>query len=126
VKIATKILAFCKTMPYAPGARKRRQEPTVNERQTMNTIAFNTGRTYTECGQRIAARRIESGAVVMIDIDRQIDYLLPSDIELTQRGVMRAYDSNANIYPSDVDLSYSDYYETVNALRQLAAEVNCI
>ena len=92
----------------------------------MNTIAFNTGRTYTECGQRIAARRIESGAVVMIDIDRQIDYLLPSDIELTPTGVMRAYDNNANIYTSAVNLSYENYYAALNELRQLAAEVNCI
>jgi len=89
-----------------------------------NTITFNTGRTYTEFGQRIAARRLASGAVVMVDIDRGIDYLLPVDTELNQRAVMRAYDDNEVIYPSDYEIS--DYYTTRNELRTVAATVNSI
>jgi len=83
----------------------------------INTIVFNTGRTYTEGGQRIAARRLECGAIVMIDIDRHIDYLLPADTALTQRAIMRAYDENAVVYPSDVGLSYQDYYAVLDDLR---------
>ena len=91
-----------------------------------DTIAFNTCRTYTEYGQRIAARRIQSGEIVMLDIDRHIDYLLPADINLTQQDVMRAYDHNINTYPSAVNLSYEDYYAVVNQLRDVALDVWCM
>ena len=87
-----------------------------------NTIAFNTGRTYSEHGQRIAARRLECGAIAMMDIDRHIDYLLPADTGLTQRAIMRAYDENAVVYPSDVGLSYSDYYAVLADLRAAALD----
>lgn len=92
----------------------------------MTTITFNTGRTYTECGQRIAARRLDSGAIIMFDIDRGIDYLFPASTELTQRDVMRAYDYSAVIYPSDVNLSYDDYYAALADLRNVAREIACI
>ena len=83
----------------------------------MHTIVFNTGRTYTENGQRIAARRLECGAIVMLDIDRHIDYLLPADTALTERAIMRAYDENSVVYPLDVGLSYQDYYAVLDDLR---------
>jgi len=83
----------------------------------INTIVFNTGRAYAESGQRIAARRLECGAIVMIDIDRHIDYLLPADTALTQRAIMRAYDENSVVYPLDVGLSYQDYYAVLDDLR---------
>jgi hypothetical protein len=37
----------------------------------MKTLAFKTGRDYTEHGQRIAATKLESGHIVMLDIDRR-------------------------------------------------------
>jgi hypothetical protein len=92
----------------------------------MKTLAFNTGRTYTECGQRVAATKLESGHIVMLDIDRHIDYILPAQIDFTKRDIMWAYDSNMSVTPHDIDLDYSDYYEIVNQLRTAAAEVKCI
>ena len=89
-------------------------------------ITFNTGRNYTEHGQRIAAQRVESGAVVMIDIDRGIDYLLPISTEFTQRGVMSAYDHFRVIYPSDVGLPYEDYYAILKTLRAAAGAVTSV
>ena len=89
-------------------------------------ITFNTGRNYTEQGQRIAAQRVESGAVVMVDIDRGIDYLLPTSTEFTQRGVMAEYDHNRVIYPSDVGLSYEDYYAILGNLRAAAGAVTSV
>jgi len=92
----------------------------------MTTLAFNTKRTYTENGQRIAAKRLECGAIIMFDIDRGIDYLFPAATKLTQNEVMRAYDYNENISPSDVGLSYEDYYAALKEVRAAAGAVACI
>jgi hypothetical protein len=81
-------------------------------------LKFNTGRDYTENGQRITAQRIESGEIIMLDIDRHIDLMLPADIELTQKDVMWAYDHNVQIYPNDIGMSYADYYAVVQHLRE--------
>ena len=89
----------------------------------MDTITFNTGRTYTECGQRIAARRLANGAIMMIDIDRDIDYLLPASVALTQRDVMRAYDNGVTTYPSEIGLDYADYYAMLADLRGVANSI---
>jgi hypothetical protein len=86
-------------------------------------LTFNTNRPYTDKGQRIATIRTGSGAIVMIDIDREIDYLFSPDIELTQNAIMNAYDSNSVIYPSDIDMDYSEYY---SILKQLAIAANSI
>lgn len=87
----------------------------------MKILAFQSGRKYTEHGQRIAATQLESGHIVMLDIDRQIDYILPAQIDFTQRGIMWAYDNNMTVAPHELDLDYSDYYEIVNQLRAPAA-----
>ena len=92
----------------------------------MKQISFNTGRSYTEHGQRIAARRLDSGAILMIDIDRHIDYLFPAEVELTQTSIMRAYDTENVIYPSNMNLSYEDYYSALRELREVALETMCI
>ena len=89
-------------------------------------ITFNTGRNYTEHGQRIAAQRLDSGHIVMTDFDRGIDYVLPASTELTQRGVMRAYDHSCVVYPSDVGLSYEDYYAILGPLREAASAVKSV
>jgi len=91
-----------------------------------NTLKFNTGRTYSAAGQRIAAQRIESGEIVVFDLDRHIDLMLPASIELTQKDVMWAYDLNMHTFPSEIDMSYADYFVIVDALRQLANTVNSI
>lgn len=89
----------------------------------MQDLIFNTGRTYTEHGQRIVARRLESGAIAMLDIDRGIDYLLPPSTKLTPADVMRAYDHHEVIFPSDIGLDYSDYYALFAELRAAAASI---
>jgi hypothetical protein len=61
----------------------------------MNIIAFNTGRFYTDKGQRIAATQLDDGSVAFCDIDRGIDCVTIGDCNLTQSDVMRAYDHNA-------------------------------
>jgi hypothetical protein len=88
----------------------------------MTTIAFNTGRLYTEHGQRIAAQRLDSGAILMLDIDRGIDYLLHPATALTRADVMRAYDATHVVYVSDIGMDYADYYAQLREL-QAAAEL---
>jgi hypothetical protein len=87
----------------------------------MKTLAFKTGREYTEHGQRIAATKLESGHIVMLDIDRHIDYILPAQVDFNQRDIMWAYDNNMSVTPHEIDLPYGDYYEIVNQLRATAA-----
>lgn len=88
---------------------------------TLNIIAFQTGREYTENGQRIAATQLDSGHIVMLDIDRQIDYILPAQVDFNQRGIMWAYDNNMSVTPHELDLDYSEYYAILNQLRAPAA-----
>ena len=94
----------------------------------METIKFNTGRMYGHGGQRIAAGLLENGDIVFIDIDRDIDGLIPAgnmsreDIKhcglFKQRDIMRAYDENTykNFY-------LDDDFATVRQLRALAETV---
>ena len=89
-------------------------------------ISFNTGRTYTEFGQRIAARQLESGHIVMIDIDRHIDCMFTDLTEFNQTGIMWDYDHALCIFPSDIDMSYSDYYAILADLRAVANNVACV
>lgn len=89
----------------------------------METITFQTGRDYTEHGQRIAATRIESGEIIIVDIDRHLDVMLPAGVELTQSDIMQAYDRSWYVFPNDVGMTYGDYYEIVNSLRDAAAAV---
>lgn len=87
-------------------------------------IKFNTGREYTENGQRIAALRdADTGAIILVDLDRHIDMMLPAGVELTQLDVMWAYDLNMQIFPSEVGMSYADYYATLGQLRDAAASI---
>jgi hypothetical protein len=87
----------------------------------MKTLAFNTGRTYTEHGQRIAATQLDSGHIVILDIDRHIDVILPAQIDFTQRDIMWAYDHSMYVTPHEINLPYGEYYEIVNQLRAPAA-----
>ena len=87
----------------------------------MKTLTFNTGRGYTEHGQRIAAIKLESGPIVMVDIDRGIDYIFSALTMLTQAAIMWEYDHNLNIAPHDAGISYEEYYAILNQLRAAAA-----
>lgn len=60
-------------------------------------IAFNTGRLYTELGQRIGAMITHDGGLLFVDIDRCIDGFIAKDkllpgFRLTPRDVLNAYD----------------------------------
>lgn len=61
-------------------------------------IVFNTGRLYTEFGQRIAAKQTPEGGILFVDVDRGIEghvppaYVLEHNIKLTQDDVMDVYD----------------------------------
>jgi hypothetical protein len=86
----------------------------------MKTLTFNTGREYTKNGQRIAATQLESGHVIILDIDRHIDVIFPVGVELTQADIMWAYDRNMYTTPHAIDLSYGDYCDIVGQLRDAA------
>jgi hypothetical protein len=51
-------------------------------------IKFNSGRSYTAAGQRIAAIEVQPGIVYMLDVDRGVDYLLRCDLD--QYSIMYA------------------------------------
>ena len=87
----------------------------------MKILAFQSGREYTEHGQRIAATQLDSGHVVMLDIDRHIDVIFPAGVEFTQADIMWAYDRNMSVTPHELDLNYGEYYDIVNQLRAPAA-----
>ena len=89
----------------------------------MTILKFNTGREYTKNGQRIAATRLENGEIVLLDIDRQIDVMLPAGVEFTQSDIMWAYDRNMYTFPNDIGMSYGDYYDVVAQLRDAAASI---
>ncbi len=87
-------------------------------------IKFNTGREYTEHGQRIAATRdADTGTIILVDLDRHIDLMLPAGVELTQSDVMWAYDLNMQTFPSEIGMNYADYYAIVGQLRDAAASI---
>ena len=92
----------------------------------MQTIKFNTGRTYSAAGQRIAAMQLESGHIILNDIDRHIDVMLPAGVEFNQADIMRFYDPSCYVFPNGIDMLYADYYKIVNALRDLANTVKSI
>lgn len=57
----------------------------------MNILKFNTGRSYTAAGQRIAAAEVAK-RVYFVDIDRNIDGTLQEGVPLNAREVLKAYD----------------------------------
>lgn len=56
--------------------------------------AFNTGRLYTQHGQRIAYTVLGEGRVAMLDLDRQIEYVLLMPAPRRDSDVLRAYDNH--------------------------------
>lgn len=81
-------------------------------------IKFNTGRQYTNNGQRIVARLLDNGDVVFADADRQIEgriaVLCDREFVATifnRAYVMDAYDSGA----------YTEYQIDCELIRELRA-----
>ena len=70
----------------------------------MKTLSFNTGRTYTPQGQRLACALLDSGDIVFVDADRQVygtiqangltrDEMLTFG-QFTQNAIMSSYDQS--------------------------------
>jgi hypothetical protein len=86
----------------------------------MRTIKFNTQREYGPKGQRIAARLLANGSTVFVDVDRNIEGIIPvlCDAEFTEsifnyRWVMESYDTNWYSQPQE------EHTETIRELRDL-------
>lgn len=69
----------------------------------MKTLKFNTGREYTENGQRITATLQENGAIHFDDVDRCVKGLIEypgftreevAQFFFNQPAIMAAYDKN--------------------------------
>lgn len=74
---------------------------------TLPVIAWNTGRSYTAEGQRIAAAQTPWG-VVFVDYDRMIDGWI-ADGTFSQSAVMDAYDHNRYTHGGGpLSVSYED------------------
>lgn len=90
------------------------------------TIAFQTGRLYTEAGQRIAACQLPNGAALFMDIDRCIDGVTTDeDDRLTRDRIMVCYDYGHYRFATadNTGLSFDDLRDAFNALRDLARAV---
>jgi hypothetical protein len=94
-------------------------------------IAFNTGRTYTDKGQRIAARIFEEepdgsnpvSIIAMSDIDRGIDGFYLIFDEMTQREVMTSYDNDLRV---SVDIDWDKRNALFAELRKAAAVIPAV
>jgi hypothetical protein len=81
--------------------------------------AFNTGRRYTQHGQRIAWCVLPSGNVAMYDLDRMVDYVLafPPGFDPTEVDVLRAYDTHS--YRQDNTAPFATNRADYDAARDL-------
>jgi hypothetical protein len=89
----------------------------------MKTLTFNTGRGYTEHGQRIAATKLDDGRVLFVDVDRGIDYVSAEPIELTSSAVMAAYDYGRTGWIYDALPDYAERERVLGELRDAARAV---
>ena len=89
----------------------------------MKTLTYNTGRAYTDAGQRIAARKLDDGRVLFVDVDRGIDYVSAEPIELTSRAVMAAYDYGRTGWVYDALPDYTERERVLGELRDAARAV---
>jgi hypothetical protein len=87
-------------------------------------IAFQTGRHYTDKGQRIAATRLDNGRALFIDIDRGIDGVTTdNDDNLTKHRVMTCYDYGhyTVVTENTTGLGYDELEALLATLRGAAA-----
>jgi hypothetical protein len=87
----------------------------------MQTLKFNTGREYSAHGQRVIATLLDTGNIIMIDIDRHIDLMLLAGVGFNQREIMQAYDNAWQTFPENIGMAYTEYYDIVRELRALAS-----
>ena len=87
----------------------------------MQTLKFNTGREYSPHGQRIVATQLDNGHIILVDLDRHIDLMLLAGVDFNQADIMQAYDHAWTIFPESINMSYSEYYDIVRELRELAS-----
>ena len=87
----------------------------------MITLQFNTGREYSEHGQRVIATLLDTGNIILVDLDRHIDLMLLAGVGFNQREIMQAYDHAWQTFPEKINMSYSEYYDIVRELRELAS-----
>lgn len=73
---------------------------------------WNTNRHYTEHGQRMASAVLEGGSVLFVDIDRNIDGVIPSAWEAT--GLM-----TSTMYHYDHGHYHMAPYEWAPLIKQL-------
>jgi hypothetical protein len=88
----------------------------------MITLQFNTGREYSEHGQRVIATLLDNGHIIVVDLDRHIDVMLLEGVGFNQREIMQAYDRAWTTFPEKINMSYSEYYDIVRELRELATK----
>jgi hypothetical protein len=95
----------------------------------MNILKFNTGRTYTAAGQRIAAAVVD-GRIAFLDLDRGIDGILAEGVEFTCTAILRAYDEymlieGVRIWDAagkvDWDASYTLRQQLVDAAKTVTS-----
>jgi hypothetical protein len=87
----------------------------------MQTLKFNTGREYSPHGQRVIATQLDNGHIILVDLDRHIDVMLLEGVGFNQREIMQAYDHAWTTFPEKINMSYSEYYDIVRELRELAS-----
>jgi hypothetical protein len=88
----------------------------MNTTISEDRIRWNTGRSYTAQGQRLAAQSVGRD-VLLVDADRGIEYLLP-DCDLVCSVILDRYDRNDRCeYPA----GHSD---TVGELWKFAKEMS--
>lgn len=86
-------------------------------------IAFNTGRPYSADGQRIAARQLDDGRVLFVDLDRRLRYATATPCELEPAAIMRAYDANDTMDIYLIDMSARDLTAALLDLGVAAAKL---
>lgn len=86
------------------------------------TLAWNTGRRYTQFGQRIAARQLPNGIIAMVDCDRGIEYLLHPETPFDKSSILRAYDAGHRA-PYDANRDYDAVRQLNDELREIARAV---
>jgi hypothetical protein len=89
----------------------------------MKTLAFNTGRGYSDKGQRIAATKLDDGRVAFVDIDRRLAYVILGEPELNAFEVLLAYDHNL---AADAYIAIPDAIERERVLGELRVAAQAV
>lgn len=89
-------------------------------------FAFNTGRLYTDAGQRIGCAMLPDGSIVFLDIDRQVDGFVPAGFYRHRTPLDRvrlAYlDEGWDYHVRPEGLAWSQYQEYLHTARTVALD----